>query len=63
MRGGFQRLEVGVARESGIDGELLRDNGLAFRNKANRMQDAFRARVLFPIFSENGDASKWWRMG
>ena len=45
-----------LARESGIDGDLLRDNGLAFKNKANRMQDAFRARVLFPIFSENGDA-------
>src|SRR5688572_18151643 len=45
-----------LARDSGIDGDLLRDNGLAFRNKANRMQDAFRARVLFPIFSENGDA-------
>src|SRR4051812_30064299 len=45
-----------LARESGIDADLLRDNGLAFRNKAQRMQDAFRARVLFPIFSENGDA-------
>ena len=45
-----------LARESGIDAELLRDNGLAFRNKANRMQDAFRARVLFPIFSESGEA-------
>lgn len=45
-----------LARESGIDADLLRDNGLAFRNKAQRMQDAFRARVLFPIFAENGDA-------
>ncbi len=45
-----------LARDSGIDADLLRDNGLAFRNKAQRMQDAFRARVLFPIFSENGDA-------
>jgi DNA primase len=45
-----------LSRESGIGGELLRDNGLAFKNKAGRMQDAFRARVLFPIFSENGEA-------
>jgi DNA primase len=45
-----------LVRESGIDTELLRENGLAFRNKRNRMQDAFRARVLFPIFNENGEA-------
>jgi DNA primase len=45
-----------LARESGIAADLLRDNGLAFKNKAGRMQDAFRGRVLFPIFSENGDA-------
>jgi DNA primase len=45
-----------LARESGIDGALLRDNGLAFTNRRDRMQDAFRARVLFPIFSENGEA-------
>ncbi len=32
------------------------DNGLAFTNRRNQMQDAFRARVLFPIFTENGDA-------
>ena len=35
---------------------MLRDNGLAFTNKRNRLQDAFRARVLFPIFTENGEA-------
>src|SRR5829696_3126679 len=45
-----------LARESGIPPDLLRDNGLGFKNKAGRMQDAFRGRVLFPIFSENGDA-------
>jgi DNA primase len=45
-----------LSRESGIDADLLRENGLAFRNKRNRMQDAFRARVLFPIFNENGEA-------
>ncbi len=45
-----------LSRESGIGAELLRNNGLAFKNKAGRMQDAFRGRVLFPIFGENGDA-------
>jgi DNA primase len=44
-----------LARESGIDERLLQDNGLAFRNRRNRMQDSFRARVLFPIFTENGE--------
>ena len=34
---------------------LLRDTGLAFTNKARRLQDSFRGRVMFPIFSENGD--------
>jgi DNA primase len=41
---------------SGIDPALLRENGLAFTNRRNRLQDAFRARVLFPIFTENGEA-------
>ena len=45
-----------LARESGIDAKLLHDNGLAFRNRRNKMQDAFRGRVLFPIFTENGEA-------
>ena len=45
-----------LARHSGIDGELLRATGLAFTNRRDRMQDAFRARVLFPIFSDSGEA-------
>ncbi len=45
-----------LARGSGVAADLLRENGRAFKNKAGRMQDAFRARVLFPIFSENGEA-------
>jgi len=44
-----------LARESGIDAKLLHDNGLAFRNRRNKLQDAFRGRVLFPFFTENGD--------
>lgn len=39
-----------------LPGEVLRDAGLAFTNRAGRLQDAFRARVLFPIFTEAGDA-------
>ena len=34
----------------------LRESGLAFLNRRNRLQDAFRARVLFPIFNEAGEA-------
>jgi DNA primase len=45
-----------LARQSGIDTELLRVTGLAFANRTGRMQDAFRARILFPIFADNGDA-------
>src|SRR5262245_27817145 len=45
-----------LARGSGIDAELLRVTGLAFANQSGRMQDAFRARVLFPILSDSGDA-------
>ena len=45
-----------LAKGSGIEEQLLRDNGLVFRNSRNRLQDSFRARVLFPIFAENGDA-------
>lgn len=40
----------------GVAADLLRDTGLGFTNKAGRMQDAFRARVMFPIFTENNDA-------
>ena len=30
--------------------------GLGFVNRRQRMQDSFRARVIFPIFDENGEA-------
>ena len=35
--------------------DLARDTGLGFLNKAGRVQDFFRARVLFPIFDVRGD--------
>ena len=34
----------------------LAEVGLGFVNKAGRLQDSFRARVMFPIFDENGAA-------
>ena len=45
-----------LSRGAGVDAEQLRTVGLAFTNRAGRMQDAFRARVLFPIFSDTGEA-------
>ncbi|MFN8024419.1 MAG: DNA primase [Acidimicrobiales bacterium] len=39
----------------GARAELLRETGLAFTNKAGRLQDAFRGRVMFPIYTENGE--------
>ncbi len=44
-----------LSRHLGASAEMLRETGLAFTNKANRQQDAFRARVMFPIFTDTGD--------
>ncbi len=41
--------------EAGFTADVLRDVGLAFTNRANRLQDSFRARVMFPIFTDAGD--------
>ncbi len=40
---------------AGVATDLLRETGLAFTNRANRQQDQFRGRVMFPIFTETGD--------
>jgi len=45
-----------LSRELGHSADVLHSVGLAFRNRRNRMQDAFRARVMFPILSESGEA-------
>jgi DNA primase len=45
-----------LSKELGQPADVLQDVGLAFRNRRNRMQDSFRARVMFPIFSESGEA-------
>jgi DNA primase len=44
-----------LSRGLGVGGDVLRETGLAFTNKANRLQDSFRARVMFPIYTESGD--------
>jgi DNA primase len=44
-----------LSRSAGIPAELLRTTGLAFVNQRDRLQDAFRARVLFPIFADTGE--------
>ncbi len=41
---------------SALPERVLRDTGLAFVNRRERLQDTFRARLLFPIFNEAGDA-------
>jgi DNA primase len=45
-----------LAKSLKLPSEVLRDTGLAFLNKRNRLQDSLRARVLFPIFDVRGDA-------
>jgi DNA primase len=45
-----------LASGSGIDADALTQLGLAFTNRRDRLQDALRARVLFPIFSDTGEA-------
>lgn len=45
-----------LSKGSGLDAELLRTVGLGFTNRAGRMQDALRGRVVFPIFSDAGEA-------
>jgi DNA primase len=44
-----------LSRGLGATADALRDTGLAFINKAQRLQDSFRGRVMFPIFTDNGE--------
>ncbi|HEY3144671.1 MAG TPA: DNA primase [Acidimicrobiales bacterium] len=43
-----------VCRALRLSEDDARDTGLGFRNSRNRLQDSFRARVLFPIFDDQG---------
>jgi len=45
-----------LSRQLGAPADVMQDVGLSFRNRRNKMQDAFRGRVMFPIFSESGEA-------
>ncbi len=45
-----------LSRGLGVPAADLEAVGLAFRNRRGRMQDSFRARVMFPIFSDSGEA-------
>jgi DNA primase len=44
-----------LCRALKVPEDVLRDTGLGFRNKRDRQQDFFRARILFPIFDVRGD--------
>ncbi|HTZ10227.1 MAG TPA: DNA primase, partial [Acidimicrobiales bacterium] len=43
-----------LARHLKVPAKVLTDAGLGFVNRRGRLQDAFRARVLFPIFDPSG---------
>ena len=43
-----------LVRDAGVSADLLVGAGLAYRNQAGRLNDSFRARVLFPIFDVAG---------
>ncbi|MCQ3811425.1 MAG: DNA primase [Acidimicrobiia bacterium] len=47
-------VDLGVGDKGGMSREVFSDAGLGFRNKAKRMQDSFRARLMFPIFDPSG---------
>lgn len=44
-----------LAKGLGAGADDLRETGLAFTNRSGRLQDAFRGRIMFPIFNETGD--------
>src|SRR5207247_1818808 len=45
-----------LARALRLPDDVLKDTGLGFVNRTGRQQDAFRARVMFPIFDASGAA-------
>ncbi len=45
---------LGVGADNGMTAQVFSDAGLGFRNKGGRIQDSFRARLLFPIFDPSG---------
>jgi DNA primase len=51
----FDRLSVHLQRKGFARNDLV-EAGLAFVNRVNKLQDQFRARLMFPIFDSRGDA-------
>jgi DNA primase len=45
-----------LARSLNLPDDILTDTGLGFVNRRSRQQDAFRGRVMFPIFDASGKA-------
>ncbi|HAM01955.1 MAG TPA: DNA primase [Acidimicrobiaceae bacterium] len=45
-----------LARHLGVPSGVLSDAGLGFVNRRGRQQDAFRGRIIFPIFDPSGRA-------
>jgi DNA primase len=45
-----------LCRDVGLSASALRDTGLGFLNRRDRLQDTFRARVMFPILNEQNEA-------
>jgi len=52
---GYDALSVHLQRDKKFARQDVLDAGLAFVNRVNKLQDFFRARVLFPIFDVRGD--------
>src|SRR5438309_2852881 len=44
-----------LARALSLPVDVLRDTGLGFVNRRDRPQDAFRGRIMFPIFDARGE--------
>jgi len=51
---GFDALSRHLQRE-GVSREDIVDAGLAFVNRANKLQDQFRGRLMFPIYDSRGE--------
>jgi len=51
----YDALSLHLQRDKKFARQDLLDAGLAFVNRVNKLQDFFRARVMFPIFDLRGD--------
>jgi DNA primase len=51
---GFDALSVHLQRE-GFERKDIQAAGLAFVNRANKLQDQFRSRLMFPIYDSRGE--------